>query len=463
MIGRVASLVVWISVSLLSMAPLANASGAMAGASTIRVCSALFSAPAPAPALAPAPASISSRIREIQNVKDRWLAPAFRLEIYNEALKNYQTSEPSNVQQPKTREETLAFLTFVTKSSGRNPYDLELLARSQNPAALSKLIKTFGRIDSKSISPTQIDDIFEKIRRFAEPNPNTLLRNLKQGLGESRRLTLEQWATKEIASHNTKEAFERLGLLEDARGLKSLRESLKAHPNALHAITSSAFDIFLVLQGGLPLAIPEHSRLQVTRLEPELRALIETEGFDAAYPILKARYGKSAAFDQAFFWARRALTSAMMAYVICAVYPAFIHSLAPFATNETDSTWTTTKVVLSFYVRLAHDLIASRFDRSRDADLAKEDQSEHAPVTSPGGSQSSIETNRSSKPKAVKAVAQVDDTKTFAQPVTVKKFGAEDATPAKKVKVVGDAADEKELQSALDSLDNMSFADPTTH
>ncbi len=273
---------------------------------------------------------LASPLKEFARTLSRLKAPAFSASRFEEALRDYNSNGELNLRQPRTREEKLALLSFISQTSGRSPSQLETWAQRADPKALSSFVNSLGKLDlQKGFSPTQVDALFGKIVRFGVSDPRSISNLRKIGMTGIDDLSLEQWATHEIASHSAIEAFTRLGLIREQGLRQRLMDSLRQRPNIHANITLAATMIIETFSIGKPITMLTFSNLAKTRLDPAIMKLIETKGFDAALPALKAKYGHLARYDQRIYWARRFYSTAMMSYVLYTSYPSLMNLIIP--------------------------------------------------------------------------------------------------------------------------------------
>jgi hypothetical protein len=184
------------------------------------------------------------------------------------------------------------------------------------------------------------------------------------------RIALEQWTTKEIASASATEAFEKLGLMKDQNMRGRWKDYLRDHPNSVSNIVTGAVMVLQTLILHSPVTIFDYSKLRTTKLDPALRELIEREGFDAAYPALKEKYGRLADFDRSFYFARRAVTVGLMSFMLVHMYPTVMRAtLPPELLHKDENAIELTIAVTNFYTQLGRAIISDRIHGSGENEI----------------------------------------------------------------------------------------------
>lgn len=408
-------------------------------ASTGPSCAFLFSYASPQRSDLP---RLAHPMHEIRRLVARLKAPRFDADAFESALADYRANGQEALVQPKapkTSEERLAFYKYMLDQSGRHPYDLELWARSVHSKDMSTLAKSLGRLNlDDGFSPSHVYAVIARINRFVAADPRTISGLRQFGFAAINRTLLEQWVDTEITSHNMVDAFERLGLIKDQRLRQKFVDLLNSNPNFVGSIAASSIAVLQFVLAGAPMTFPVvYSKLAVTRLDPRLRRLIETKGFDAAYPVLKAKYGKAAGFDQGFFWARRTFATAANIYVLSNFYHfLLVQTLPSNLWQEQDGTLKLLNASYAYYSRYLYGLIHQDWSAANDPT--------QAPVT----------------PAAVVAAPDVDDTqKISADRPALTPAAKPKSNDTRKNKLAD--ADEKPLRDTLDSWSSLNFDDPT--
>lgn len=402
---------------------------------------------------------------EVSSLAQRLRAPRFKIEKFDAALAEYRERGVEDIERPRSREARLAFLHYVTTTQGRNPYDLEAWARQASPKEFRELVKSIGRFNTdKGFSPTQIDSIYWKLFTYSATSPNSL-RNIRRiGLTQMDRIALEQWTTKELASQSAVEAFERLGLIRD-QGLRGrMMDLIRSHPNVTTNLVTAGMMIFEKHLLGSPITAPSYSRLRVTKLASELRSLVEENGFDATYPILKQRYGNLARFDRSFYFARRAVTVGLMAYMLANLVPTVVQGVIPphLVTSDMNAV-EITEAVIGYYSDLATAIAADRIYGTDEREIS---------VRTAGSSAAtpSALPPPAAAPGSVKKPAPVDLQKVSANRVTITfdQQLAQEKKPAAQPKTAPPSTDlgspeqsAKALEDNLDYLNSLDFSNPT--
>lgn len=300
----------------------------------------------------------------------QWLrAPPFDELKFDAALENYRTGGLGSTNQPKTYEERLAFLHYASNVSKRSPYNLELWARKAKPKDLRALTKSLGKFNfKKGFSPEKIEALMWKLDQFSAAEPNEIKTVIHTTVEERDRLTLEQWSTKEIALSAALEGFNKLGFMKTQNLRGQAADLLRAHPNVVATIASGAMMTLETIVMSSPLSRPRYSKLRTTRLEAKLIELIEREGFDAAYPLLKEKYGHLASFDRGAYFARKAFGIAFASYIVIHMFPTIVANLdlPPNLLTPDMNAVQITAAVSTYYAELGTAVVEDRIEQGFD-------------------------------------------------------------------------------------------------
>jgi hypothetical protein len=391
---------------------------------------------------------------DIVNLAKRLVAPRFDKLKFQRALADYEVQGTENLRQPKTREERLAFLHFVTNTSKRSPYELEIWAEKAKPKDLARLANSLGKLNlEKGFSPSKINSLIWNLYTFSATEPNSIRNFLSLKTDERDQIALEQWSTYEMASSSAVEAFEKLGLIKDQGQRGKWMDLIRSYPNALANINTGAMMVFESVIAGSPLSRPTYSKLRVTRLDPQMRERIEREGFDAVYPELKARYGHLARFDRGYFFARNAAAVGLMTYMVIHLFPVLVQALdlPPNLLNHDMNAVQVTETVAKYYSELGTSIVQDQIQAAneRAAYFASRQLHSEGPL---------------------KAAANIDISKVSANRVTVTFDQQLEATrehskvalapPTSKPAPDGQDQMTKDLQDNLAYINSLDFSDP---
>jgi hypothetical protein len=400
-------------------------------------------------------------VGEVSSLVARLRAPRFQIERFDAALADYRANGIENAERPRSREARLAYLHYVTSTEGRNPYDLEAWARQASPKEFKALVKSIGRFNTdKGFSPTQIDSIYWKLFTYSATSPNSIRNLRKLGITQMDRVTLEQWTTKELASQNAVEAFEHLGLIRDQGTRGRMMDLIRSHPNVTSNLLTGGLMVLEKHLLGSPVSAPTYSRLRVTKLAADIRTLVEEQGFDAAYPVLKQRYGNLARFDRSFYFARRAVTVGLMAYMLAHLVPAIVAGVIPpnLVTSDMNAVQIT-EAVVRYYSDLSTAIVSDRVYGTDEHEISVRTQGEvkavpSAPIAKAG-------TVKAPPPVDLNRVSANRVTITFDQQVAQEKKAPTKvkAPPAADLGTPEQSA--KALDENLDYLNSLDFSEPT--
>jgi hypothetical protein len=202
-----------------------------------------------------------------------------------------------------------------------------------------------------------------------------------------------------------------------------------------------------------------YSRMRVTKLDPELRKIVEENGFDAAYPFLKQRYGSSVRFDRSFYFARRVMTAGLLGYMLVHLVPNLVKDeLPPNLVTSDMNAVQITEAAVKYYgdllIAMADDKVNGTDEREIKVRVGEQQQAPHPKLAAPG---------------TVRVLPQVRTDIVSANRVNVT-FNSQiqdDAPKRKKAKATpttdlgNDDQSKKALDDNLDYLNSLDFRDPT--
>ncbi len=270
----------------------------------------------------PVPTTVSPKTRGLKAKLQSLTAAKFNQEDFSNALASYRSNGEADLNQPATREQRLALLAFFAERFPRNPYDIEHWVRTVDQRSLTILAKSIGPMNFKrGFSPTQVAAMFDRLFAFSHNDPRTFRTLRTQGADTIDQITLEQWAIRETAEHHAVEAFANAGLIKDQKIKQRVLDFLRRNQNITANVGVATANLFQTLLVGFPTIVPVYSRMENQKLDPAIREIFIHHGIEEAYPLLKARYGKYARFDQAYYWASRAATVALTTYFWASYYP----------------------------------------------------------------------------------------------------------------------------------------------
>ncbi len=414
---------------------------------------------------------------ELSSLVKRLKAPPFQVERFDFALDFYRRHGIDDVPRPKSPEARLAYIHYVANKFGRNAFDLEAWAHEATPEQFKALVKSIGRFNTdKGFSPSQIDAIYWKLFTYKASTPTALrkiarlsvenreiniIKTADEVFTQSDRTALEQWTTKELASHGAIEAFERLGLIQD-QGLRGrMMDVLRANPNVTTNLVTGALMVIEKQLLGSPVSVPNISRLRVTKLASEIRTLVEEQGFDAAYPIIKKQYGHLAQFDRRYFFARRAMTVGLMTFMLSHMVPTVVQTVVPpHLLNSDMNAVQITKEVVNYYTDLTKAIVEDRVYSSGSPEAELAVRARNVPA------KPHVEL---AKPNSVKALPKVDLAKVSENRVEItfdEQIAQENKPKGPPAKVptsnLGSAEQTaKAIDENLDYLNSLDFSDPT--
>lgn len=264
--------------------------------------------------------SVASTGRDLKLWIAQLRSPVFRVEKFNAALETLRNTPASSWSKPKSREASLALVHVLGEQKPEGKAEVSKLVGRSNVsrAELKAIAQKIGPLNpAQGISGEQLRRVYTKIYE------------LDHALPADHRLALLQWTDKEIGSNSLIEAADHLGILQDPNARLSLMTALKKSPQVISTINRSALGLLnFLLTGNFP-KVPTYSRLARTRLSPELQALVQRDGFDASYPLLKKHYGHLANFDSKFRTVSRVAKTALLGGLMMLAYPVAMRAALP--------------------------------------------------------------------------------------------------------------------------------------
>lgn len=264
---------------------------------------------------------LASVAAELKDILVQVRASRFKIENYDQAVELYRSTETASWEKPANREAKLAILQVFTERSGTNALAIESVVKSyaNNPPALRKLTNSIGKIDpTKGFSGVQLDNIWLKVYGY-QFVPALASPELKEkGASAIERELLRQWTDRVLAKHSLPEAAQILGLYRDASGAKErFAEWYQKRSKGTDFVAKGIVNVMSFYTRGF-IQSRAYSALDHQKISDEVRVVLERDGFDATYPLLKKYYGSLASFDRRFYLTKkyflRTATAAMLIY-----------------------------------------------------------------------------------------------------------------------------------------------------
>ena len=300
------------------------------------VLSTSLTASAAAPAIAPK-ASVAAQAARPAFVANAIAKKGFNMKVFEAERERLRTSGLENT--PKTVEERAALIAHISEHSGHDVLAIDRWVQTAKPDDLKKFSKKVGDIDpTRPLTPRRAEELFAGVMEVVHKDPRSFRSLLTRGFDPIERDVLMRWARAEFANKPFEMAMKDLGLLRDPSVLEHLDTTFKNYPNTIEVINKIALNSFFVQLVGSPILAPKLSLLTTQVLTADVREQIRNQGFDAVYPVLKAKYGGYAKFDTAWYYAQRLLTSSMMAFALTSGYPGLLASQLSAGAIPSDST-----------------------------------------------------------------------------------------------------------------------------
>lgn len=272
---------------------------------------------------------------------------------------------------PVSPEAKLAFIEAAAIVSGTTGVSLELWMQRAPSAALKPVHRALGRLDFEGgLQVARLEEAMSVIYLATHLDPLSLhavlgpgLKGKYDGIKNFRTRSLpravqniiRQRVERELTSGSLIQAATRLGLMASPSVRDRLMRKVREFPNVTEtavkiALNSIDYGLTWALTGhGFAFRLPSYSLMKTKPVPPEILELIQTKGFDAAYPALKAHYGYRPEFDLYWSVGRRIATACLIAYLLSQLTDALPAMVPPGMIKESDSTGARFEKVYSFW------------------------------------------------------------------------------------------------------------------
>jgi hypothetical protein len=290
---------------------------------------------------------------------------------YRLELSRPDSSDVHSTTLPVTPEAKLAFIEAAASVSGTTGVSLELWMQRAPSAALKPVHRALGRLDFEGgLQVARLEEAMSVIYLATHLDPLSLhavlgpgLKGKYDGIKNFRKRSAPQAAQniirqrveRELTSGSLIQAATRLGLMASPSVRDRLVRKAREFPNVTETIAKIAlnsidYGLTWALTGhGFAFRLPSYSLMRTKPVPPELLELIQTKGFDAAYPALKAHYGHRPEFDLYWSVGRRIATVCLIAYLLSQLTDALPAMVPPGMIKESDSTGARFEKVYSFW------------------------------------------------------------------------------------------------------------------